>query len=119
MRISDWSSDVCSADLCAPPGVALSREEAASILSRMAVIGISGRPGQWFGVTYDTEAGLPANYVGRTDPAAVRIATGGSLTADLGAAKFPFRLAVQFPVGYCNGDSSRDRKSTRLNYRHS
>lgn len=91
---------------CARPGETLSQAESTSILSRLSVIGLSGRPGQWFGVTYDTEGGLKPNSVARTDPAAVRIATGGGPVADTGAASFPLELAIHFTIG--NG-GERDR----------
>src|SRR3546814_2690532 len=109
MRISDWSSDVCSSDLYAPGG-------ATDILARMVGKQLSENLGQ--PVVIENKAGgntsIAATQVARAEADGYTLLFTNDATFVLNPALFKslnYDIDKEFkPVG--------DRKSTRLNSSH-
>src|SRR3546814_3249099 len=100
MRISDWSSDVCSSDL---DSVAARQEQPArSVLAdRMAGVDMIGQ------VKINGVAPRPFDLVGPDHPARVR-----TLCGDVE------KIAAVMLAKFGRPDRAEDRKSTRLNSSH-
>src|SRR3546814_5183845 len=112
MRISDWSSDVCSSDLpgisaangaAAAAQIALTHREASSIVSFVA--------GQCQGLSEQNWAGLAGK--GRTLVIYMGVATAPLIADKLMADG----LATEMPIAVIE-NATRDRKNTRLNSSH-
>src|SRR3546814_4956654 len=105
MRISDWSSDVCSSDLLADPNfeaqpydpwVAYGRSKTANIL---------------FAVEFDRRHKARAIRAAAVHP--------GAIATDLGRDVPPEQMAALFKqITAAAKASGEDRKSTRLNSSH-
>src|SRR3546814_1658627 len=102
MRISDWSSDVCSSDLLALPGVELGI--AVSVLALGLVVAFSFRPPLWVAMLFTTAAALFHGH-----------AHGAEMPETAAALSFGAGMVVATALLHVGGI---DRKSTRLNSSH-
>src|SRR3546814_7743661 len=104
MRISDWSSDVCSSDLHAP----IDQDRAIAHAADRAAPGIGDRPDRGDVRQILIVIGVYRHAVGIGAPGTIdRSAVGHAAAADQAHAVVAFA-----------GDRAADRKSTRLNSSH-
>src|SRR3546814_4776464 len=100
MRISDWSSDVCSSDLALPKGV---KHNHGPLLARAHFLRGMLNPTRG----KEINAQLPMFWIGGLMMFLITDWTAGALTACTGRTLNNSRFSV-----------GSDRKSTRLNYSH-
>src|SRR3546814_7991571 len=130
MRISDWSSDVCSSDLVAGGGAHRETGDEAALQqavrvvaqdlavlagARLRLVGVDHQVGRAVAAVLRHEGPLEAGReAGAAAPAQAGVL---DLLDDRVAAEFEQRLGV-VPHAAPPGAGKADRKSTRLNSRH-
>ena len=83
---------------CAAPGQALAPSQIEAMVASIGLVGREARTGLIETVTIDRSAGLGVNPVARTDPAAVREATGADAGGRSGNPRHPFNFAYKFNI---------------------
>src|SRR3546814_3177690 len=115
MRISDWSSDVCSSDLNLPPNRRQARSHVrfctdlcAEGTSRLA----KGKDGGMTANSFDARSVLSA---GGRDHEIYRLDVLGD---DAAALPYSLKVLLENLLRKQDGDTGTDRKSPRLNFSH-